>query len=52
LKSSIGLNKGLKPLACESYFYKMTYAMLIGTNWAYLILGKIIWGLALSRGLK
>jgi serine/threonine protein kinase len=28
------------------------YAMLIGTNWFCLILGKIIWGLALSQGLK
>lgn len=28
------------------------YAMLIGTNWACLIIGKIIWGLALSQGLK
>jgi hypothetical protein len=28
------------------------YGMLIGTNWLCLILGRIVWGLALSQGLK
>ncbi len=28
------------------------YGMLIGTNWLCLILGKIVWGLAISQGLK
>ena len=27
------------------------YGMLIGTNWLCLILGKIIWGIAISQGL-
>jgi len=28
-----------------------SYGMLIGTNWLCLILGKIVWGLAISQGL-
>jgi len=28
-----------------------SYGMLIGTNWLCLILGKIIWGIAISQGL-